>query len=147
MADAPRRFPPPWRADKIPGGGYVVRDANGQKLAYIYSRATLVEAMQCGQGGWGQRSTCPRLARQCCPYGLLQLPARFKSAVVRLCLPSYAQLTRQPPPIDTGEVVRPWVHSGRWGMGGWGEAGTGSLGKSSGRVAFPVEGITSTQAR
>ena len=43
MADAPRRFPPPWRADKIPGGGYVVRDANGQKLAYI---ATLVEAMQ-----------------------------------------------------------------------------------------------------
>jgi hypothetical protein len=24
----PRRFPPPWRADKIPGG-YVVRDANG----------------------------------------------------------------------------------------------------------------------
>ena len=46
MADAPRRFPPPWRADKIPGGGYVVLDANGQKLAYIYSRATLVEAMQ-----------------------------------------------------------------------------------------------------
>jgi len=46
MADAPRRFPPPWRADKIPGGGYVVLDANGQKLAYIYSRPTLVEAMQ-----------------------------------------------------------------------------------------------------
>jgi len=39
-------LPPPWRADKIPGGGYVVQDANGQKLAYIYSRATLVEAMQ-----------------------------------------------------------------------------------------------------
>jgi hypothetical protein len=32
-----RRFPPPWRADKMPGG-YVVRDANGQALAYIYSR-------------------------------------------------------------------------------------------------------------
>ena len=32
-----RRFPAPWRADKIPGG-YVVRDANGQ--AYIYSLAT-----------------------------------------------------------------------------------------------------------
>jgi hypothetical protein len=27
-----RRFPPPWRADKMPGG-YVVRDANGQALA------------------------------------------------------------------------------------------------------------------
>ena len=26
--------------------GYIVRDANGQAIAYIYSRATLVEAMQ-----------------------------------------------------------------------------------------------------
>ena len=32
-----RRFPPPWRADKMPGG-YVVRDANGQALVYVYSR-------------------------------------------------------------------------------------------------------------
>jgi hypothetical protein len=45
MPDAPRRFPPPWRADKIPSG-YVVRDANGQAIAYVYSRPTLVEAMQ-----------------------------------------------------------------------------------------------------
>jgi hypothetical protein len=29
-----RRFPAPRRADKMPGG-YVVRDANGQALAYI----------------------------------------------------------------------------------------------------------------
>ena len=29
----PRRFPPPWKAEKI-AGGYVVRDANGQSLAY-----------------------------------------------------------------------------------------------------------------
>jgi hypothetical protein len=28
-----RRFPPPWRAEPIPGG-YVVRDANGQSFAY-----------------------------------------------------------------------------------------------------------------
>jgi hypothetical protein len=34
-----RRFPPPWRTDKIPGG-YVVRDANGQALVYVYSRTT-----------------------------------------------------------------------------------------------------------
>ena len=40
-----RRFPPPWRADKIPGG-YVVRDANGQALAYIYSRDSEAEARQ-----------------------------------------------------------------------------------------------------
>jgi hypothetical protein len=45
MATGSRRFPPPWRADKIPGG-YVVRDANGQAIAYVYSRATETEAMQ-----------------------------------------------------------------------------------------------------
>ena len=40
MADgSPRRFAPPWRADRIPGG-YVVRDANRQAIAYIYSRHT-----------------------------------------------------------------------------------------------------------
>ena len=45
MADAPRRFPPPWRTDKIPGG-YVVRDANGQAITYIYSRENEDEARQ-----------------------------------------------------------------------------------------------------
>ena len=40
-----RPFPPPWSADKIPGG-YVVRDANGQALAYIYSRDNEDEARQ-----------------------------------------------------------------------------------------------------
>jgi hypothetical protein len=37
MPEPPRRFPPPWHADPMPGG-YVVRDANGQALAYVYSR-------------------------------------------------------------------------------------------------------------
>jgi K+/H+ antiporter YhaU regulatory subunit KhtT len=41
----PRRFPPPWRADRIPSG-YVVRDANGQALVYIYSRDNEDEARQ-----------------------------------------------------------------------------------------------------
>ena len=45
MAEGSRRFPPPWRADKIPGG-YVVRDANGQALAYVYSRDSEAEALQ-----------------------------------------------------------------------------------------------------
>jgi hypothetical protein len=40
-----RRFPAPWRADKI-AGGYVVRDANGQALAYVYSRDNEDEARQ-----------------------------------------------------------------------------------------------------
>ena len=34
MAEAPRQFPAPWRADKVPGG-YVVRDANGQGMAFV----------------------------------------------------------------------------------------------------------------
>ena len=45
MALTSRRFPPPWRADKIPGG-YVVRDANGQSLVYVYSRDNEAEALQ-----------------------------------------------------------------------------------------------------
>jgi hypothetical protein len=44
-AEGSRRFPPPWRADKI-AGGFVVRDATGQALAYIYSRDSEVEAQQ-----------------------------------------------------------------------------------------------------
>jgi hypothetical protein len=40
-----RRFPPPWRAEPIPGG-YVVRDAKGQALAYLYSRDNEAEARQ-----------------------------------------------------------------------------------------------------
>jgi hypothetical protein len=40
-----RRFPAPWRADKMPGG-YVVRDANWQALVYIYSRDSEAEALQ-----------------------------------------------------------------------------------------------------
>jgi hypothetical protein len=39
------RLPAPWRVEKIPGG-YVVRDANGQALAYVYSRASATDAMQ-----------------------------------------------------------------------------------------------------
>jgi hypothetical protein len=45
MADGSRRFPPPWRVDRIPGG-LVVRDANGQALAYLFSREDEAEALQ-----------------------------------------------------------------------------------------------------
>jgi hypothetical protein len=45
MAEPMRRFPAPWHADKMPGG-YVVRDANGQALAYLYSRDNEAEARQ-----------------------------------------------------------------------------------------------------
>jgi hypothetical protein len=45
MTEPPRRFPPPWHADKITGG-YVVRDATGQAIAYLYSRENEAEARQ-----------------------------------------------------------------------------------------------------
>jgi hypothetical protein len=45
MPEPPRRFPTPWRAEPIPGG-YVVRDANGQALAYLYSRENEDKARQ-----------------------------------------------------------------------------------------------------
>jgi hypothetical protein len=35
----PRRFKPPWTAERIPGG-FVVKDATGQALAYVYARET-----------------------------------------------------------------------------------------------------------
>jgi hypothetical protein len=41
----PRQLPAPWRAEKIPDG-YLVRDANGQALAYVPSRATEADAIQ-----------------------------------------------------------------------------------------------------
>jgi hypothetical protein len=40
-----RRFLAPWHADKTPGG-YAIRDATGQAVAWVYSRPTLAEAMQ-----------------------------------------------------------------------------------------------------
>jgi hypothetical protein len=40
-----RHLPPHWNAEKI-AGGFVVRDANGQALAYVYSRVTEADAMQ-----------------------------------------------------------------------------------------------------
>ena len=38
-----RRFPPPWTVEKIPGGFKVI-DAQGQSLAYVYSRKSAADA-------------------------------------------------------------------------------------------------------
>jgi hypothetical protein len=45
MAEGSRRFSTLWRVGKITGG-YLVRDANGQALAYLYSRDNEVEVRQ-----------------------------------------------------------------------------------------------------
>ena len=33
---SPRRFPPPWTIEELNDACFVVSDANGQKLAYVY---------------------------------------------------------------------------------------------------------------
>ena len=38
-----RCFPPPWTVEQIPGG-FKVKDANGQSLAYIYGRESRADA-------------------------------------------------------------------------------------------------------
>src|SRR5262249_17420253 len=38
-----RRFPSPWTVEQTPGG-YKVRDANGQSLAYVCGRETRADA-------------------------------------------------------------------------------------------------------
>jgi hypothetical protein len=38
-----RRFPPPWSVEQIPGG-YKVKDAHGQSLAYVYGRESRDDA-------------------------------------------------------------------------------------------------------
>ena len=38
-----RRLPAPWTVERIPGG-FVVKDANGQSLAYVYARDTKADA-------------------------------------------------------------------------------------------------------
>src|SRR5262249_39626392 len=43
-----RHLPPLWCADKF-SGGYVVRDANGFAVAYVYGRSTEAEAMEAKQ--------------------------------------------------------------------------------------------------
>jgi hypothetical protein len=42
-----RRFPPPWTVETIPGG-LVIRDANRQSLAYVYSRPSPADARTAG---------------------------------------------------------------------------------------------------
>jgi K+/H+ antiporter YhaU regulatory subunit KhtT len=43
-----RRFPAPWREEKF-SGGYIVRDATGQAIAYLYARSTETEAIEAKQ--------------------------------------------------------------------------------------------------
>jgi hypothetical protein len=47
-----RSFPPPWTVETIPGG-LKVCDANGQSLAYVYSRENLNDCVETVYRGGG----------------------------------------------------------------------------------------------
>src|SRR5262245_13047058 len=49
-----RSFPPPWTFEQIPGG-YVVKDATGQSLAYVYARDTKAQADTTRCSRWTRR--------------------------------------------------------------------------------------------
>jgi hypothetical protein len=55
MSEPSRRFPPHWHADPMPGG-YVVRDANGHALGYLYCRDNDAEARQARKAPSQKRS-------------------------------------------------------------------------------------------
>jgi hypothetical protein len=61
----PRRFSPPWSAERIPGG-YVVRDATGHALAFVYARDPHQYRQAAGtpatSGHWAAASACPLCA-------------------------------------------------------------------------------------
>jgi hypothetical protein len=68
-----RRLPPPWRAEKF-SGGYVVRDANGFAVAYVYcslvpmsaarpNRSTEDEAITAKQMTMDEASNAERLLK------------------------------------------------------------------------------------
>jgi K+/H+ antiporter YhaU regulatory subunit KhtT len=42
----PRRFPPPWSVEEHPGGeSFIIRDAKGQALAYVFFEDETVRQM------------------------------------------------------------------------------------------------------
>ena len=62
-----RRFPPPWRIERLPGGFKVV-DAHGQSLAYFYAREndTTPARLACSQ--WMKREGWRATSRSCRNY-------------------------------------------------------------------------------
>src|SRR5215470_12555529 len=71
----PRRFPPPWRIERIEGG-YKVLDAEGQSLAYVYGTAATEEiARPPRRRAWQTRSPegeCSRASIEIGAHPLLQ---------------------------------------------------------------------------
>jgi hypothetical protein len=81
-----RRFPPPWTVETIPGG-LKVSDANGQSLAYVYSRENPNEAHMAKVLTEDEARTCSMSANDVIVYRRSPVRARpFASNRIRLRL-------------------------------------------------------------
>jgi hypothetical protein len=62
----PRRFPPPWTVEEYNDACFIVRDSNGQQLAYVYfenepGRRGQAECLLCRNGSnWTHKSPACR---------------------------------------------------------------------------------------
>jgi hypothetical protein len=70
-----RRFPAPWTVERI-AGGFKVLDANGQSLAYVYSRETKDAA---DIAMWPKRYRKTR--GPCSPSYFLRLRSQMSAAI------------------------------------------------------------------
>jgi len=80
-----RRFPAPWREEKV-AGGYVVRDANGQALVHIFARSSESEAMQAKMLTMDEARRTPSMWRSCLSYWVVSIE-RPSQAQVRGVFP------------------------------------------------------------
>jgi hypothetical protein len=62
-----RRFPPPWKVEQIPGG-YVVKDATGQSLAYVYARQTKAQADTAKCSRWTRPGALLQISLSCLSF-------------------------------------------------------------------------------
>ena len=92
----PRRFPPPWTTERLPGG-YVVKDAIGQALAYVYARDTKADA---------EPQRCSRWTRHA-----LRSPERKKKAPERILSRGYSlgrEISPGTPTLSRGYDLDPF---------------------------------------
>ena len=77
----PRHFPAPWTAERIPGG-YVVKDATGQSLVYVWARETKAEAVAVGFSRRCQINRVPEKSNRIAP-GTVVLPGGQSPSLTR----------------------------------------------------------------
>jgi hypothetical protein len=102
----PRHLPPPWKAEKI-AGGFAVRDANGQALAYVYSRATETDAMQAK--GPDRRRGATRRPQHCATAGAAGAQRMKVAKVFQIAQTAFHDLAQHC--IGSGATLIPRVSS------------------------------------